>query len=272
MSDRPTFGVERHGVSRNEFVDPAVAADCLEALKDYGVIVYRDAHIDDADLVSFSRLLGEVVVAPIGGLPEHPEVSPVTLDPTRSKLATYRRSTFFWHIDGAQDHVPQKMTLLVSREVADEGGDTEFASTYLAYEALPDHDKAEFAKVRVVHSMAATQLLVTPNPTPKERAGWDKVPTREHPLVWTRPDGRRSLLIGATAEKVIGCAPDEGKALLDRLLEWSTRPQFVFRHQWRPGDLVMWDNTGLMHRALPYDPTSRRLLHRTTLAGDLAVA
>jgi alpha-ketoglutarate-dependent taurine dioxygenase len=123
-----------------------------------------------------------------------------------------------------------------------------------------------------VHSFAASQLLVDRAPTPKQRAAWDRVPSREHPLVWTRPDGRRSLLVGATAGEVVGWAPEEGRALLDRLLEWCTQPQFVLRHQWCPGDLVIWDNTGMLHRALPYEPTSRRLLHRTTLVGELAVA
>lgn len=272
MSDRHDIGIERHNVVGNDFRDPSVATSCLSDLAAYGVVVYRDAHIGDADLVTFSRLLGEVVMAPMGGLPEHPEISPVSLDPARSELATYRRSTFFWHIDGANDLVPQKATLLAAREIADQGGDTEFANTYLAYEALPEPEKEALSEVRVVHSLAASQLLSHPNPTPKERAGWARVPSREHPLVWTRPDGRRSLLVGATADEVVGWTPEEGRALLDRLLDWCTQPQFVLRHQWRPGDLVVWDNTGMLHRALPYDPTSPRLLHRTTLVGELEVA
>ena len=80
------------------------------------------------------------------------------------------------------------------------------------------------------------------------------------------------MLLGATAAEVVGWPRDEGRALLDRLLERSTQPQFVLRHHWRRGDLVMWDNTGMLHRALPFEPTSRRLLHRTTLVGEEAVA
>ena len=272
MSEQHTIGIERHGISGHDFDGADVAGSCLEDVIEHGVVVYRGAHIDDAELVTFSRRLGEVVVAPMGGLAAHPEVSPVTLDPARSELAVFRRSTFFWHIDGATEQVPQKASLLAAREIAEAGGDTEFANTYRAYNALTDAEKAELAGVRVVHSFAASQLLMNPDPTPKERAGWERVPSREHPLVWTRPDGRRSLLIGATAGHVVDRAPEEGRALLDRLLEWCTRPQFVLRHQWQPGDLVVWDNTGMLHRALPYEPTSRRLLHRTTLAGELAVS
>jgi alpha-ketoglutarate-dependent taurine dioxygenase len=90
--------------------------------------------------------------------------------------------------------------------------------------------------------------------------------------VWTHRDGRHSLLLGATAAEVVGWPSDKSEALLERLLEWSTQPQFVLRHHWHVGDLVMWDNTGMLHRALPFEPTSLRLLHRTTLVGVEPVA
>jgi alpha-ketoglutarate-dependent taurine dioxygenase len=222
--------------------------------------------------VAFSRLLGDVVILPMGTEQSHPEISKITRDPAQSELAAYREGTFHWHIDGTTDEVPTKATLLTAREVSDEGGDTEFANTYAAYEALPDDEKASLAEVRVVHSFAAAQSLVVPDPSPKERAAWDRVPAREHPLVWTRRNGRKSLLIGATAGELVGRPAGEGRALLDRLLDWATQPHFVLRHRWRRGDLVIWDNTGMLHRAVPYSETSRRLMHRTTLAGEEAVA
>jgi alpha-ketoglutarate-dependent taurine dioxygenase len=267
-----TIGIEHAGVDVAQLVDREFAERVLADLVAHGVVIYREADISDDDLVAFSRLLGDVVIAPMGGLVDHPEISPVSLDPARSDLAVYRRSTFFWHIDGANDETPQKATLLAAREVAETGGDTEFANTYAAYEALPEIEKAELADVRLVHSMAASQLLMYPEPTAKQRAAWDAVPSREHPLVWTRPGGRKSLLIGATTNQVVGRDAEQSKELLDHLLEWCTQPQFVLRHRWAPGDLVIWDNTGMLHRALPYEPTSRRLMHRTTLAGELAVA
>jgi alpha-ketoglutarate-dependent taurine dioxygenase len=236
------------------------------------VVVYRDANLDDADLVAFSRLLGEVIVAPVGGLPDYPEISPISLDPARSELASYRRGTFYWHIDGVNDEVPQKASFLAARQVAEAGGDTEFANTYAAYDALSDDEKSRLDTLRVVHSLAATQLLTNPNPTDKQRAAWDRVPSREHPLVWTRRSGRKSLLVGATTDHVVGLPADESRALLDRLLAWCAQPRFTLRHHWQPGDLVAWDNTGMLHRALPYEPTSPRLLHRTTLVGVEAIA
>jgi alpha-ketoglutarate-dependent taurine dioxygenase len=269
----PHVGVELAGLPGAWLVDRGAADDCLAALDRYGVVVYREVDIADADLVAFSRLLGEVVANPTGEH-EHPEIATITLDPakTRALLAWYRQGNFLWHIDGATDELPQKATLLAAREVDPAGGDTEFASTYAAYEALPDTQKAQIAGLRVVHSFAVAQRRAHSDATAEERSGWDRVPTREHPLVWTRRDGRKSLLLGATADHVVGWPAAEGRELLDRLLEWATQPQFVLRHQWRRGDLVVWDNTGMLHRALPFEPTSPRLIHRTTLVGVEPVA
>jgi alpha-ketoglutarate-dependent taurine dioxygenase len=268
----PVLGVEISGVSGREFVDRRRADESLELLQRHSLLVYREANIDDADLVEFSRMLGDVVVAPVGSIDGHPEVSKVTLDPAQSALANYRLGTFHWHLDGANDLVPQKATLLTAREVDDEGGDTEFASMYAAYDALSAEERTEIEDLRVVHSFAASQRRLSPDASEKERAMWDRVPSREHPLVWRRRDGRASLLIGFTAEGIVGWPEAESEALLDRLLAWVTQPQFVVRHHWQVGDLVVWDNTGLLHRALPYSRDSRRLMHRTTLVGDEEVA
>ena len=268
----PEIGLEVTGLAGHELVDPARAAECQAALDAHGVVVYREAGIGDADLLAFTEMLGTVVIPKMGGLEEHPGVDVISLDPAESSLAKYRRSTIFWHLDGTTDELPQKATLLTALVVADEGGDTEFAHTYAAYDALPEDEKARLADLRVEHSLAAAQLMFTPEPTEKQRAAWDQVPSRVHPLVWRRRDGRRSLLIGSTAGRIVDLPEDESRALLDHLLEWVTQPRFVLRHHWRPGDLVVWDNTGLLHRAIPYEATSHRLLHRTTLVGEEAIA
>lgn len=264
----PHIGAEITGITGTELVDRATADACQAALDRHGVVVFPRIHIADADLVAFSRLLGEVVVPKVNDPGEHPEIARITLDPAKSVLAGYRRGNFLWHIDGATDELPQKQTLLTAREVDPAGGDTEFANTYAAYDALSAQEKAEIGDLTVVHSFAAAQRIAYPDATDKQRAEWDKVPTRVHPLVWTRRSGRKSLLVGATADTVVGWPDERGRKLLNRLLAWSTRPEFSLRHQWRRGDLVMWDNTGMLHRALPFEPTSRRLMHRTTLVGQ----
>ena len=269
----PNVGVEITGVAGSRLVDPGVATEVEDALRRHGVVVIRDAHLEDAELVAFSRHLGELVVAPTGEH-ERPEIQTITLDPgrTNAALASFRRGNFFWHVDGIHDAVPQKSTFLSAREVAEEGGDTEFATTYAAYDALPEDEKRRLDGLRVVHSFATAQARANPDAGERERVAWERVPAREHPLVWTHADGRRSLLIGVTASHVVGWRADESDALLADLLAWATGPEFVVRHQWRLGDLVMWDNTGMLHRAMPFEPTSRRLLHRTTLVGTEAVA
>ncbi|CAI7979955.1 Taurine catabolism dioxygenase TauD [Frankia sp. Hr75.2] len=268
----PHIGLEITGVSGGDLPTRKAAVECLEALEQHGVVVYREADISDQELVIFSQLLGEVVPNPTG---EHelPEIATITLDPSRTDaaLAWYRQGNFLWHIDGATDELPQKATLLTAREVDENGGDTEFASTYAAYAALPEAEKERIADLRVVHSFATAQRRAHPDATEEQQAAWARVPAREHPLVWTRQTGRKSLLLGATAGEVVGLPADEGRALLERLLDWSTQPRFVLRHRWRAGDLVIWDNTGMLHRATPFAATSRRLMHRTTLVGEVAV-
>ena len=273
MTRLEPFGLEISGATGESLVDQAAADDALRLLDEHGVLVYRDLHISDEDLVAFSRLLGEVITAKTG---EHafPEIATITLDPskTNATLAQYRRGNFLWHIDGATDELPQRATLLAAREVDEAGGDTEFANTFLAYDALPDDLKERIDGLQVRHSFAAAQSRANPDASGEERATWDRISSRRHPLVWTRGTGRKSLLLGATAAEVISLNDEEGASVLNQLLEWATQRRFILRHRWQRGDLVIWDNTGMLHRALPFEPTSRRLMHRTTLAGVEAVA
>ena len=156
-------GIEITVDSGLPFADESNADECLGALEGYGVVVYRAANISDEDLVSFSRLLGEVVVSPTREH-QYPEIATITLDPgkTNAVLAWYRQGNFQWHIDGATEQLPQKATLLLAREVDESGGDTEFASTYAAYEALSETTKSEIADLAVIHSFATAQLSRSP--------------------------------------------------------------------------------------------------------------
>ena len=264
----PSVGVEIVGMTADALLEPQAAADTQRALDQYGVVVYREINISDEQLVSFSRRLGTLVVQPTGEH-QYPEIQTITLDPTKTNalLASYRQGNFHWHIDGAIDEYPQKATFLTARAVDPAGGDTEFANIYAAYSALSDDERAEIAEIEVVHSFAHAQSLANPDATDEQRTSWDRVPPRVHPLVWTRANGRQSLLLGATAAEIVGWSHESSRALLDRLLDFSTQPQFTLRHTWRTGDLVIWDNTGMLHRALPFEPTSVRLMHRTTLVG-----
>ena len=231
--------------------------------------MFRDLHIDDATQVAFSRKLGKVEVF---GKGELPEIFRVTLDPAKNPAAAYLRGTFDWHLDGATDDIPIMATVLSAHAIAASGGETEFTSTYAAYDDLADAEQERYLKLRVVHSFEAAQRLVNPDPSPKELAMWRERPAKTHPLVWRHRSGRRSLVLGATASHVEGMDVDEGRALLAELLAWSTAPDRVFRHEWAVGDMVIWDNRGVLHRACPYDASSARDMHRTTIAGDEPIA
>ena len=267
LGDR--VGAEVKGVDRERLLaDDDLPAACLEALEASGALVFRDLHIDDATQVAFSRKLGEVEVF---GKGEFPEIFRVTLDPAKNPVAAYLKGTFDWHIDGCTEDVPIMATMLSAHAVADTGGETEFASTYGAYDDLSDEEQERFESVRVVHTIEAAQRLAFPDPSPEEVAIWRKRPAKVHPLVWRHRSGRCSLVLGATTDHVVGMGRDEGRALLDDLLARSTTPDRVYRHQWNVGDVVMWDNRGVLHRACPYDPSSPRDMHRTTFAGDEAI-
>jgi alpha-ketoglutarate-dependent taurine dioxygenase len=261
-----TVGAEVVGVDCNRLLtDDALPEWCHRVLDENGALVFRELHIDDATQVAFTRRLGTLEGA--GGLDDG-EVFRVTLDPTKNRAASYLRGTFDWHIDGATDDIPRMASLLSAHAVADSGGETEFASTYAAYDDLTADEQERCLALRVVHSFEAAQLLTDPDPSPEELAMWRKRPAKTHPLVWRHRSGRCSLVLGATASHIEGMDLEEGKALLADLLHRSTRPDRVYRHEWSVGDLVIWDNRGVLHRACPYDASSARDMHRTTIAGD----
>jgi alpha-ketoglutarate-dependent taurine dioxygenase len=109
-------------------------------------------------------------------------------------------------------------------------------------------------------------------PTPQNLAYWSQVPDKTHNLVWTHRSSRKSLVIGCHASHVVGMDPAESRELLDELLAWATQPRFIYRHEWTVGDMLIWDNTGVLHRAEPYPMDSGRVMHRTTLMGEEAFA
>ncbi|MDV3130559.1 TauD/TfdA family dioxygenase [Mycobacterium sp. 29Ha] len=249
--------------------DDALAEAVLEALEDNGVLVFPGLGLAPEAQVAFCRRLGDIDHSSDG---HHPVagIYPVTLDKSKNASAAYLRATFDWHIDGCtptDDEPPQKATVLSAKQVAEHGGETEFANSYAAYDAFSDEEKRRFGSLRVVHSLEASQRRVNPDPSPELVARWRSRPTHEHPLVWTHRSGRKSLVLGASADYVVGMDLDEGRALLAELLNRATQPDLVYCHSWSVGDTVIWDNNGVLHRAAPYDPDSPREMLRTTVLG-----
>jgi alpha-ketoglutarate-dependent taurine dioxygenase len=266
-----SVGAEVLGVDSDRLAsDDSLGAAVLEALEDNGVLVFPGLGLKPGAQVEFCRRLGEIDHSSDG---HHPVagIYPVTLDKKKNASADYLRATFDWHIDGCtpiEDTYPQMATVLSAKQVAVSGGETEFANSYAAYDALSDAEKQRYASLRVVHSLEASQRRVTPDPSPEVLAKWRSRRTHTHPLVWTHRSGRRSLVLGASADYVVGMDRDEGKALLAELLDRATLPDKVYSHTWAVGDTVIWDNRGVLHRAAAYDPSSPREMLRTTVLGD----
>ncbi|MCP9273285.1 TauD/TfdA dioxygenase family protein [Mycolicibacterium arenosum] len=239
------------------------AANIRAILEQRGVVYFRGLQISDEHQVAIARTLGTIV-----GNEGDEGIYKISLDASVNQRAKYLKGSLFWHFDGSLQPYPNLATLLKAVQLSDTGGDTEFCNTYAAYDDLPQSDKDLIADLRVVHSAEHSQYYVEPEMSYDEVAFWQQSPTKACPIVWTHQSGRKSLLLGATADYVVGYPVEESRALLARLRDWSTQPQYVYRHQWEVGDLIIWDNTGTMHRAMPYAADSGRLMHRTILAGE----
>jgi len=264
----------RASLTPEQLLDPAFGPQCREALERFGVLLFPQINLSDEQQVLFSSRLGEVAPQ---GMPKadgsRDLVFKVTLDPKKNEAAEYLKGTIYWHIDGATDDVPAKATLLSGRRLSPVGGQTEFCNIYAAYEELPDEEKRYCESLRVLHSLEAANRLTTPNPTAEQLAIWRRRgSSKEHPLVWRHRSGRKSLVLGATVERILGMSEEQSHALVEKLTAHSTRRDLVYSHEWQVGDLVVWDNCGTMHRVIPYDAASGRMMHRTTLHGDEAIA
>ena len=175
-----------------------------------------------------------------------------------AKGANYR-----WHTDKPYYGAPPAITTLYAVELPPTGGDTEFVNTALAYEALPDDMKRRIVGLRVTFQWEHGR-----------RPGYyaNELPPVDHPLVRTHPEtGRKALYLGHHATRIVGLPEAEGAVLLDELLAHATQPRFTYAHRWRLGDLVMWDNRCLLHRAVAnYETTRyRRVMHRNVVKGSV---
>ena len=264
---------------REEVLDPAFADECREALERFGVLLFPRIGFSDEEQVAFSKNLGDVV--PQG--PMRPDgtqvvVFKITLDPRENPSAEYLKATTGWHIDGLfEDGPPPKATLLSARRLSAAGGQTEFCSTYAAYDDLPGGERQYCESLRIVHTLEASNRATNPDPSPEDQARWRQAEVQrgragrkgesEHPLVWRHQTGRKSLVLGMTVDHVAGMPHAESEALIEKLSAHATRREIVYRHEWQIGDLLMWDNCGVMHRVIPYAADSGRMMHRTVLHG-----
>ena len=273
----PCVGVEILGVDVR-LVDDPVFEEIVDAFERHSVLLFRGQTITDAEQIAFSRRFGplETSLRTITSLaPVAPEVSNLANVDAEDRLipAGDRRNLFnagnqMWHTDSSFKRVPAHASLLSAREVPPRGGETEFASTRVAYEALPEALQRFLDGKVAIHSFAYSRGLIGDGLLPPEHAA--QVPPVPQPLVRANPrHGRRAFFVGSHACEIVGMPTGEARALLRDLLQRATQPERVYTHRWQPGDLVMWDNRCVLHRGRPWDESAyRRVMHRTTVAGQ----
>ena len=271
----PTFVAEVGPVDLRPVHDPATLAEIRAGMDEHAVLVFHDQPFTDAEHLAFAQRLdgqlhtrtgasvlrrsrlGNEALADISNLDERGEIVPAG-----DRRRAYGLANRLWHTDASFQDPPGRYSLL-SAKIVPPGADTEFADMRTAYDALPADTKARIEGLRVHHSIAYSRQTLGFEFSPEEEAA---LKGAIHPLVRTIPrSGRRALYLASHASRIMDWPLPDGRLLLRDLMEHATQPRWVYRHAWRVGDLVIWDNRATMHRARPFeDGTQRRELRRVT--------
>lgn len=248
----------------NDILNAEAGAELRKLLVKRGVLVFKELNPNDEQQLILAQQLGKLREE-LGQ-----RIYKISLDKSQNPNADYLKGSWLWHIDGTHDKVPPFATMLTGKVLSETGGRTEFANSYAAYEALPDKMKRQIEGLKVVHSVEVSMRRAGIEATDANLAVWRALPNTTHSLVWKHKNGRKSLVIGCHASYIVGMDRNKSDALLQELLDWATQDRFVYRHEWTVGDMLVWDNTGVMHRAEPYPLDSGRVMHRSTLLGEEA--
>jgi taurine dioxygenase len=273
------LGAEISGLDLSQPLSPTDVEAIERAWRDRLVVVARGQRLSDPQLLAFSRYFGEL--DPPGPNPygeafnkEYPLINVISNVVENGKpIGSLGSGEAVWHADMTYVDIPPKAAVLHALEVPSDGGNTYFADMFAAYAALPaDLEKAADGKA-AVHDASR-------NSAGDIRKGYKEVTdVREtvgarHPLVRTDPQsGRRALFLGRrTNSYIVGLPVAQSEALLESLWEHAAQPRFAMCHEWRQGDLLMWNNLAVLHRRDPFDPDARRIMHRTQIKGHERVA
>jgi alpha-ketoglutarate-dependent 2,4-dichlorophenoxyacetate dioxygenase len=276
-----SLGAEIGGVDLTQAVAPGVFAEIEAAFNRYAVLVFPNQAVTDQQQIAFSRLFGPLETTPIytgdgRRRLQQAELSDISnLDPDGRVMASndlrrlYNLGNQLWHTDSSFKYVPARASLLSAREIPPEGGETEFADLRAAYDALPADKKRRLDGLVAEHSIFHSRSLH--GFTQFNANVRSELPPVPQVLVRTHAgSGRKTLYLASHASHIIGWPVEEGRALIEELVAFATQPRFVYRHHWRVGDLVIWDNRCTMHRGRPYDEAKyRRVLHRTTVSDEI---
>lgn len=271
----PLFAAEAGGVDLRQPLDAADVAAIDAAMDRYAVLVFRDQPMDQAEQIACARQFGPLDAglrkatgaATRFEYDELIDISNVDLDGNVADAGNARLvgtlANQLWHTDSSFQPLPIKYSMLSAVVIPDAGGDTEWTDMRAAYDALPDELRQIVAGRTANHSTFHSRILLGDDKYTSEQR--NRFPPARWPLVREHPgSGRKLLFVGVHCDEVSGMSVPEGRLLIAELLEHATQRQFVFRHQWRAGDYVMWDNRATLHRGRRYDLKARRDLRRTT--------
>lgn len=274
----PTFAAEVRGVDLRRPISSEVFTEIYDAFLEYGVLVLPGQAISTEQQLEFARHFGEIWMLPVED-PSKLRLKTAAIDDvsnlnvkgeiagTDSEKYMFALGNQLWHSDLSFRDVPAQASLLHAEEIAAAGGETEFADLIAAYEALPTEMQNKLDGLVAQHSLLhSRQLMGYANVSEEQRRMF---PPSFQPVVRVHPDtGRKNLYVGAHAFSIVGMSDEEGRALLESLLDLATEDRFIFRHRWAVHDLVIWDNRRALHRGRPYDADrERRVMHRVTIEG-----
>ena len=273
----PGFGAELCGVTLAEIVaDDAAYAAARAAFEQHSVLVFRNQEVIDELQLAFSRRFGPPEVTKVGsqGTGSHFVIlSTIGPDgkvvPPDHRLSLRNKANQLWHTDSSFKRVPALTSILSARLIPARGGETEYVSTRLAFERLDEGLRGKLENSFAWHDYAHSRSQVAPDlASPEERAA---LPPQCWRMVWKNPvNGRGAIYLASHAYAVEGMEPAAGKTLIDQLMEAATAPGVSYLHQWRAGDVVMWDNRATMHRGRPWPAHEPRLMVRTTISATRA--
>ncbi len=264
-------GIEVTGVDLTASVSDGLRSDLIDAFHRHLVLVIRDQNLDPQQMLDAVHLFGEVFVQHNKrfSLTNCPEIHYLSNEDYYSDGNRYIPGAGF-HTDHSNAPEPPKATVLFARSLPETGGDTQFVNMYSAYTDLPDDIKLKIADLKAVHVYQSRHSMRKLMPLSEESQN-DVLDGVVHPLVRTHPEtSRKALYINPIRiEAIEGLSEPEALTLLDELLTHATQEKYQYRHKWRLGDLVMWDNRCLLHKANDdYDMTQLRYLYRVMLKGD----
>ena len=272
----PALGARVQGLDLAVPADPETIEELARAVAEHGVLVFPDQHLAPGQHIEFTRSFGllEEHVLSDALLESHPEIYVLSNVVENGKPRGRAYAGTYWHSDLSYVKEPSLGSMLYALEVPEIGGDTLFASMYLAYETLSAGMKRLLKGLEAVHDFAHADKLYFSKRKDGGRLSQTqkaKTPPVEHPVVRTHPvTGREALFVNpGFASRFVDMSEEESQPLLQYLFQHATQPAFVYRHQWRPHDLVFWDNRCTMHQGVrDYGPESHRHMHRTTIRGD----